>query len=91
MPPRDEGFESLFACSLEIIEETRVNLSGSTLLKPHQREFRNLLRLRIRNVPQPTAPSTSVKPPFIYQFEVEFLVPVVGCLMIDVDGCDCTV
>ena len=64
LPPRDEGFESLFACSLEIIEETRVDLSGSTLLKPHQRKFRNLLRLRIRNVPQPTAPSTSVKPPF---------------------------
>ena len=27
----------------------------------------------------------------MYQFEVEFLVPVVACLKIDVDGCDCTV
>ena len=49
LPPCDKGFEILFACSLEIIEETWVDLSGSTLLKAHQREFHNLLRLRIRN------------------------------------------
>jgi hypothetical protein len=48
LPPCDKGFESLFACSLEVIESTHIDLRDS-MLKPHQREFDNLLRLRIRN------------------------------------------